>query len=172
MDKLYDCTADVLEHISKVQYWIYYFAHMLRGRAQIHDESKLEEPEKSMFDRWTPELKRLEFGSEEYKSALSSMGEALKHHYENNRHHPEHYENGVSGMTLFDLIEMFCDWLAAAQAKKEPVNIDYLSDRFGISPQLMGILINTLNQLDFWNELDNLPVQYFTPEHHKRQVED
>ena len=98
MDKKYDCTRDVIEHIGRVRYWMNEFATNLTRRANIHDKSKLEEPEKSMFDEWTPNLKRVEFGSEEYKQALEGMGEALKHHYQVNRHHPEHYENGVNGI--------------------------------------------------------------------------
>jgi hypothetical protein len=33
-----------------------------------------------------------------------------------NSHHPEHYGNrGISGMDLFDVVEMMCDWMAAAR---------------------------------------------------------
>ena len=54
------------------------------GPTLLEALDKLKEPEKSMFDVWTPKLKEFKFGSEEYKQALDSMGEALKHHYENN----------------------------------------------------------------------------------------
>jgi hypothetical protein len=37
------------------------------------------------------------------------MAPALKHHYENNRHHPEHFKNNIDDMNLIDLIEMLCD---------------------------------------------------------------
>src|SRR3989337_294012 len=92
-------------------------------RAVEHDASKLQEPEKAMFDEWTPKLKEFEFGSDEYKAALAGMGEALKHHYENNCHHPEHFENGVDEMNLLDVIEMVCDWRAAAFVKGQDVNL-------------------------------------------------
>jgi hypothetical protein len=97
-----------------------------------------------MFDQWTPRLKELEFGSDEYKDALAHMGEALKHHYENNRHHPEHFENGIDGMNLIDVIEMVCDWKAAAHMKGETPNMDYLAQRFKLSDQMRSVIDNTL----------------------------
>lgn len=160
----YDCTADVMEHKRKVKYWMTDVSNALIARAAIHDASKLIDPEKYTFDIFTPKLKGMEFGGDEYKAALAGMGEGLKHHYQNNRHHPEHFENGINGMTLTDLVEMFCDWLAAAEAKHGPIDIDYLAKRFNIAPQLVDILINTMRDLDFWCDVNGVPVTYFTPE--------
>src|SRR3989304_8375432 len=163
MNKLYDCREDVMKHKEMVEYWLNGFATQLKQRAYTHDDSKLKEPEKSMFDHWTPNLKRVEFGSEEYKQALEGMGEVLKHHYEKNRHHPEHYEDGINGMTLNDVIEMVSDWMAAAQAKETTIDLDYLAKRFNVSEQLLDIIANTLREEDVWNELNGVPVGYFTP---------
>mgnify|MGYP007083496334 CR=1 FL=1 len=160
----YDCTADVMEHKRKVEYWARDFVHWLEGRIRQHDNSKLMPPEKAVFDEYTPKLKELVFGSDEYKAALVGMGEGLKHHYEINRHHPEHYENGINGMTLVDLVEMFCDWLAAAEKAQRPIDIDYVTKRFNLSPQLVDILVNTMRETDFWCEVNGVPVVYFTPE--------
>lgn len=159
----YDCTEDVKAHIEKVRYWMRDFANQITGRAKYHDQSKLKPPEKDVFDVWTPKLKEFEFGSDEYKAALQAMGEGLKHHYVHNRHHPEHFEQGINGMVLSDVVEMFCDWLAAAETKGEPVNLDYLCQRFGIESQLAQILLNTLAYTDFWNAVGGVPVIYFTP---------
>ena len=160
----YDCTEDVLEHKRKVSYWLGEFSNQLLRRSEIHDDSKLKEPEKELFDTWTPELKLREFGSTEYKDALIQMGEGLKHHYEHNRHHPEHHENGIYDMTLMDLVEMIADWMAAAQAKNELIDLEYLSDRFKIGSQLRNIILNTLREEDFWNEVTGVPITYFAPE--------
>lgn len=160
----YDCTADILEHKRKVEYWMRDFTALMTERAKNHDKSKLESPEKEIFDQYTWRLKTTEFGSEEYKAQLTGMGEGLKHHYVANRHHPEHFENGVNGMTLYDLVEMFCDWLAAAQAQSKPIDIEYLSKRFNLSDQLCSIILNTLRDVDFWNEVNGVPCTYFTPE--------
>ena len=166
----YDCTADVTEHKRKVSYWLNDFIQLLTSRSNTHDVSKLGPQEKPVFDEYTPKLKELTFGSDEYKASLEAMGEGLSHHYKANRHHPEHFENGVNGMTLHDLVEMFCDWLAAAESKRTPINIDYLSKRFCLDHQLVCILINTMRELDFWNEVSGVPVTYFTPENKRGEL--
>lgn len=168
---IYDCTEDVLKHRAKVAYWLRDFAHSLERRAEIHDQSKLQDNEKSIFDVYTPKLRELKFGSDEYKQALSEMGAALKHHYSVNRHHPEHFENGIDGMTLYDLIEMFCDWLGATEERKKPLDIDTLKDRFNLSPQLVNILLNTTRYIDYWCEVNDVPVTYFTPENHQGEYQ-
>lgn len=145
----YDCTKDVNLHVHYVRRYLNrVILELVMERVQNHDASKLQEPEKSMFDEFTPRLKEVEFGSDEYKAALADMGEALRHHYENNRHHPEHFDNGVNDMTLVDVIEMVCDWNAAAFLKGQDVNLAHLSERFGLSPQLAGIIANTLRWFD------------------------
>lgn len=164
MSKKYDCTADVIEHVRKVKYWIDEIRNQLEGRAGRHDYSKTKEPEKAIFDEWTPRLKELTFGTDEYKAALAKMGEGLKHHYAANRHHPEHHANGVNDMTLVDLIEMVCDWMAAVEAKGQPVNLDAACERFGIGDQLKRIINNHLQDTDYWNVINGVPVTYFSPD--------
>ena len=67
-------------------------------------------------------------------------------HYSRNSHHPEFYgERGIAGMDLFDLVEMLCDWMAAAQRNpSDGVRLDYNVAAFGIGAQLAEILANTL----------------------------
>ena len=70
----------------------------------------------------------------------------LDHHYKHNPHHPEHHEAGVNGMTLIDLVEMFCDWLAAVERHADGdifKSIEINTKRFNLSQQLVDILINT-----------------------------
>jgi hypothetical protein len=169
----YDCTEDVKEHKRKVEYWMSYFSTQIKGRAAIHDDSKLKDPvEKAMFDKWTPELRSRDFGTEHYKAALDGMGEGIALHYKANRHHPEHYENGVDGMTIIDVIEMLADWMAAAQARDVHVDLDHAAKRFGLSDQLVQIFANTLREEDFWAELHNCPIcDLCPPEYRKGHVE-
>ena len=97
----------------------------------------------------------LSYGTDDYKESLSRLKVALSHHYENNSHHPEHYENGVDGMNLFDLIEMFFDWKAAGERHADGnihKSIEVNKDRFNISEQLASILNNTANYLGYKNE--------------------
>lgn len=141
----YDCTEDVKRHQEVVKHFIKEIWFDLAERMKNHDKSKLEHPEKEMFDEFTPRLKEFKFGSDEYKQALGDMGEALLHHYSENRHHPEHFARGIDGMNLSDVVEMVCDWRAAALIKGNEINMDYLAKRFNVSEQLASIILNTVN---------------------------
>src|SRR5215204_3272574 len=102
----YDSTPDTLKHSLRVGELMGQPIRELVDRSVRHDRSKIKEPELSVFNEYTPKLRDSTYGSDEYKGFLASMGEGLKHHYANNRHHPEHFDNGINGMTLIDLIEM------------------------------------------------------------------
>ena len=118
----------------------------LVDRSVRHDLSKTEPPELEIFNEFTPKLKTSTYGSEEYKGFLDAMGEALRHHYAHNRHHPEHFHAGITGMTLMDLIEMLADWKAATERHDDgdlTVSLDIQAERFGIGDQLFVILRNT-----------------------------
>jgi hypothetical protein len=77
---------------------------------------------------------------------LEHLAPAFEHHYRCNSHHPEHYgPQGVSGMDLFDLVEMVCDWMAASKRNpQDGVKLAYNVELFGIQDQLAAILANTL----------------------------
>ena len=118
----------------------------LAHRAVKHDASKWSEEEWLAFAASTPKLAGLTYGTEEYRAALLEIKPALDHHYKANGHHPEHFANGVDGMTLLDLIEMLCDWKAAAERHNDgsiTKSLEHNRVRFGISPQLEAILANT-----------------------------
>lgn len=140
----YDCTNDVNDHKERVAFWIRWIIEVLEYRAEHHDDSKLQEPEKSVFDEYVPKLKEFEFGSDEYKAALKEMEAGLKHHYKHNPHHPESFVKGIAGMQIWDVVEMIADWMAAASVKDKNIDLDYLEGRFGISLQLRHIIENTL----------------------------
>jgi len=142
----YDSTADSLRHIKRVSALLSEAATELLWRGACHDNSKLENPEKELFDKYTPKLKDCTYGSEEYKGYLAELGVALRHHYDNNSHHPEHYGNGVNGMDLFDLVEMFFDWKAASERHSDGNiyrSIELNTERFDLSPQVVAIFTNT-----------------------------
>ena len=89
------------------------------------------------------------FGTNGYINAKIQIDAAVQHHYSMNRHHPEHYEDGIEGMDLADLVEMVCDWKAATlNHKNSPGNMDrslnYAIEKYKISPQLAKILYNTI----------------------------
>lgn len=120
------------------------------SRALDHDKTKLESPELEIFDEFTSKLKDSEYGSEEYNEFLKQMKPALDHHYKNNRHHPEHFENGIKDMNLVDLIEMISDWKAATLRHETGdilKSIEINQKRFGFGDELKSILINTVKEI-------------------------
>ena len=146
MSNHYDSSVDTLNHIKRVSNLLHKFVKELLGRADNHDASKLRLPEKEVFDAYTPKLKETTYGSDEYKKHLVEMKKGLKHHYEMNYHHPEHYPSGVDSMDLVDLMEMFCDWKAATERNPGGdilKSIDINAKRFKLSPQLESIFLCT-----------------------------
>ncbi len=151
----YNSEPDTLKHIRRVNELLLVAAQKLIQRAIAHDASKLLEPEKSMYDELTPLLAGSTYGSDEYKGFLASLRPALDNHYAKNSHHPEHYENGVNDMDLFDLIEMFFDWKAAGERHNNGSiieSIDINKERFGLSNQVVSIMKNTAKRLWQWQE--------------------
>lgn len=148
-DLPYDSTADTLKHSQRVGELLIQVITDLAERSVRHDRSKTEPPELEVFNEYTPKLKTSTYGSDEYKGFLSEMGEGLRHHYETNRHHPEHYADGIGGMTLVDLIEMLADWKAATERHDDGSLVRSLviqRERFGISYQLLDVLQNTARE--------------------------
>lgn len=146
-----DYIKDTKKHIELVKKFMLFVASELQKRALVHDETKLHEPEKSIFCKHTPELDKCEYGSKEYKKHLDKVRVALDHHYANNSHHPEHYPNGIKGMNLLDVVEMFCDWYAVTyQHKRNTIedSIEINKERFGYSNDLEAIFKNTVTLLD------------------------
>jgi hypothetical protein len=137
----YDSRPDTLEHIETVRKLLVKVVGSLVKRGINHDRSKLEEPEKSTFDRVTPKLRDSEYGSADYGGHLKSMGPALKHHYAHNDHHPEFFDenprkrpdytlgmnlpSSVQHMNIMQLTEMLCDWMAAGRRHDPPTDIHH-----------------------------------------------
>jgi Family of unknown function (DUF5662) len=141
-----DSTVATLKHSRRVDELLLELMWEIGLRVTKHDESKLSSEEKDVFDEYSPKLKACTYGSEEYYGYLEAMKPALEHHYANNRHHPEHFSNCVSGMTLVDLIEMLSDWKAATERHEDgnlERSLEIQRDRFGLSDQLYSILRNT-----------------------------
>ena len=151
----YDSWKDTLDHIQNVRLKIHQVVHDLLQRSVAHDASKLEAPEKEIYDKYTPELSRLEYGTAAYRETIRKMQAGVDHHYTVSRHHPEFFADGINGMNLLDLLEMMCDWKAAGERHKvKPKDIfqsiEINAERFRIDPQLKQILLNTATYL--WYE--------------------
>lgn len=147
----YDSEAETKKHIKTVERLIQTFCWEMLFRAEVHDQTKLGDEEKPYFDKYTPMLEELEYGSEEYSEAMEGLRPALEHHYNNNSHHPQHYDDGVNGMDLFDVVEMFMDWRAATERHGDgDINesIEINEERFDLDPQLVDIFENTVDRFE------------------------
>ena len=138
---------ETLKHIHQVTINISKFIQHLLIRANEHDSSKLKDVEVEIFRCFTPLLKESIYGSDQYKNMLIQMKSALDHHYSNNRHHPEFFDSDIGKMNLIDIVEMFCDWVAAVKRHDNGNiydSIEINSKRFKMSNQLKSIFINTV----------------------------
>lgn len=146
-----DYIIETIEHKKQVARYLQKVANDLFSRAVEHDNSKFSPVERPLFEKMTPILKTLEYGSEEYKQSCRELGPALAHHYAANRHHPEYFQDGIMEMDLVDLLEMLCDWMAAVKRTK---NGDIRSslvknkERFKIGDSLFIALANTVDALE------------------------
>ena len=146
-----ECQVETQKHIEAVRKYIRFMIDKLDTRGVKHDASKLESPEVEVFAEYTPKLAGTTFGSKEYYANLEGMKSALIHHYAANRHHPEHFGNGINDMTLIDILEMFCDWKASTLRHNDGnllKSIETNAERFNIEGQLKQILINTARMID------------------------
>src|SRR5260221_9177222 len=136
----YDSTVDTTLHINRVRFLVGQCAIILLERGAKHDASKLEEPEKAIFDTVGNRLAVITYAGEEYQHSLAELKTALDHHYAHNAHHPEHYPNGVGGMSLFSLIEMLMDCKAACDRHPGGMNlgpaVKIISNRVLVGEQL------------------------------------
>lgn len=142
---------EIRAHQKEVAKFLMEFASDLLQRAMVHDDSKLQDPERDIFIRVTQKLVELEYGSEEYRKQLEEMGPALCHHYQYNSHHPEHRnsKNDLSRMSLADVVEMFCDWRAGVKQMEYgdiKKSIDINGEKFSIPRVLSQIFRNTVDR--------------------------
>jgi len=91
------------------------YAEKLRKRALVHDDSKISDEE---------ELRALSFIINDKTNMQNPdikispiVRDAIKIHWKNNSHHPEHYESYLD-MTKLDIMEMCCDWYARSMQYK------------------------------------------------------
>lgn len=148
----FDSLKGTIDHIQSVREKLYLVITELLGRALNHDKSKTESPEREGYDFYAPMLRVNEYGSDRYWEILKEMQPILDHHYKNNRHHPEYFEDKIDGMNLIDLLEMLCDWKAAGERQPNSSilkSIDINAERFNMSPQLKQILQNTASFLEW-----------------------
>lgn len=149
-DAVISANEQTRKHKARVSFYLHKVVRLLLDRADVHDDSKMEDPEVAIFAEYTPKLAGLTYGSDEYNAALKEMQVALAHHYAKNRHHPEHFPDGIKGMTFIDSIEALCDWKAASERHDDGnirKSIEHNTERFDIPPTLAAIFHNTVKEV-------------------------
>ena len=148
----FDSRPDTYAHIATVRGYLLQVANLLTYRGHDHDLSKLEEPELSVFNEFTPKLRDSTYGSHEYNKYLRDMGVGLEHHYAVNDHHPEHFHNGIHDMDLVQLIEMLADWKAATLRHADGDlrrSIEQNRTRFGYDEKMAVLLMRTADNMSW-----------------------
>lgn len=80
----------------------------LSKRCALHDNSKLEREELSLFSKLPLERTTLKNPKENISVEIKDI---ISVHWRKNRHHPEHFDDYHS-MNEIDIMEMVCDWFA------------------------------------------------------------
>lgn len=113
----------------------------LRGRARVHDLSKMLDDEFEGFSRINAAARIHKFGSPEYQAGIDAERGTVDLHYLRNSHHPERPKmmgeaaekdrggpddftywmaHDRAAMTFLDVIEMVCDWHGARNGYDDP----------------------------------------------------
>ncbi len=145
----YDSANDTYSHKRHVESAMGKIIKALEDRSEHHDDSKLENPEKACYDKYIPLLKETKYGTKEYYAIKDAMeNDGLKHHFDANRHHPEHFKNGIEDMTLVDIVEMFCDHYAASLRSDTgyPAGEKSNAGRYHYPDALLKIFMNTYDE--------------------------
>lgn len=147
---------EIFKHKKSVKEKLNFLSEELADRAEHHDDSKLKKPEIG----WLIEMDKepiFKYGTPEYFEKKKKWQKFFDHHYALNRHHPEHFIQGVQGMTLIDLCEYCCDiisYFAEMHPKQAIQTVEQQQSRFGFDEQLTQVLKNTL--IDYFTWVGNL----------------
>lgn len=152
--------ADTRKHQQLVVEKMTACAKKILDKGMIHDASKFSDIEKEHYINpvWELAHENIEFGSEKYKELIKQMGIGWDHHVAFNDHHPEFFKtfavqtnnDPIRAMDLFALLEMLCDWNAAAKRKgnSPALPFDNFQKKYNVDEQLMAILRNTLAMIE------------------------
>ena len=148
---MYQFIKGFVIHKWLVMWYIMGFCRRLLWRSLTHDMSKISKAERASFIALASNdaLKKFAYNSDEYKAEIKKHKAIIDVHYKNNSHHPNHHEDGIRDMDLFDIIEMVCDWRAAGRRTKGGnlgCSFEANKDRYGIPHGLFMIMRRTFLQ--------------------------
>lgn len=129
-------------------YGLLRFCFQLVLRGICHDFSKLGWAEANGFIQHIDRLANVEYGTPEYTKMLLELRPTVSLHYTRNSHHPEHFkDDGILGMNIFDVVEMFYDWKASG--KRGPngslhKSISIQTKKLNLDPLTAMLFVNSI----------------------------
>lgn len=137
--------VQVCTHKALVFQYLTKFSLGLMHRAFTHDLSKFRLDEAEGFSKSSTSFRKVPYAEDSYKDHLKLIGKSLETHYSRSRHHPQHHPEGLLGMNLLDLVEMFYDWAAASSCQERGSlmeSIEKNKERFSYGEVLGSLLKN------------------------------
>jgi len=147
----FEVLTDTIVHVSEVREHLQKMIDDLTVRGIVHDRSKFQEPEFSVFCGTREEFKKANYGTPEYEAVTKKAQVAVDHHYKHNRHHTAFHKNGVDDMNLLDLLEMLADWKAANRRSPDLTFLESLPrcyKKYGMDNTIIRLLENTITYLE------------------------
>ncbi len=155
-----DSRPDTLAHIQRVHDLLLEASQNLTRRGLVHDASKLQEPEKSAFDRLKAlSLSGMAYGSDEYRACLRAEKPAIQHHYKANSHHPEFYspvETTATGIMLRGAADEMESTAHAAKGSAGQGEINALFDFAKFNRATADQLESSINGMSLFDVLEML----------------
>jgi len=143
----------ILKHKEQIAVLLAKFAAELTYRSAVHDNSKFSPDEFDVHSDNVNHFNKYLFDTKEEKELKERLMPAGILHRKRNRHHPEHFEDGIDGMNLIDILEMLCDWKSAStrvSGDSLRKGLPILKNKYNISPQLLKILENTARDFNMY----------------------
>jgi hypothetical protein len=137
----------------RVRKYLEKFSLSLVLRGEDHDSSKFSDEE---FPAHVAAMETFDDYKYDPNQAAKPPCAAAVHHHKCNRHHPEHFADGIEGMNLIDILEMLADWKSATLNNPNNLgdiisSIEIATKKYNLSPQLVKILANTVDDYDLNN---------------------
>ena len=146
-----DALLKIMRHRESLADSMIEIADHLRQRARVHDRCKLKPDQFIGFARIDQAEREHGYGSREFSRALRADSEAIRTHVAESSHHPEHHAI-VADMGWLDIIEMVCDWKAAADTYDRGLSLrDGLQaqfDRLDFTPAQQWLIRQVVDHID------------------------
>jgi len=118
----------------------------------LHDQTKYSNDEIMPYTYYTWKRKCKDVGEEftEDPAMEVAFGEAWKHHYTHNKHHPEHYED-LEKMKDLHLAEMVADWFAVGEEFGNGARAwadEKIGSRFKFNEQQVDLIYQIIDTLE------------------------